>query len=140
VPDAVPSGDGLEGLVAPGVAAQATHFSLTAVNSSHTGEGKAAPTSVTLFDQGLLQVLEASVTGLVPGQSYVLALAPHPDGSGELQPLSQFTANPAGAAIVNAIGPIRQIVQTKDDEARRFLVIASQPISSATTVIQVQVP
>ena len=34
-----------------------------------------APTSVSLFDQGLIQVLQASVTGLEPKQQYVLALA-----------------------------------------------------------------
>ena len=33
------------------------------------------PTSVSLFDQGLIQVLQASVTGLEPKQPYVLALA-----------------------------------------------------------------
>ena len=30
---------------------------------------------MTLFDQGLVQVLEASVTGLEPKQPYVLALS-----------------------------------------------------------------
>ena len=39
-----------------------------------TKDGK-APTSVSLFDQGLIQVLQASVTGLEPKQKYVLALA-----------------------------------------------------------------
>ena len=34
-----------------------------------------APTSVSLFDQGLIQVLQAAVTGLEPKQPYVLALA-----------------------------------------------------------------
>jgi hypothetical protein len=62
---------------------------------------------VSLFDQGLVQILEASVTGLAPKQAYVLALAETADGSGALQPLAAFTTNPAGAAIVNATGPIR---------------------------------
>jgi hypothetical protein len=39
---------------------------------------------VTLFDQGLTQVIQAAVTGLVPKQSYVLALAEGADGSGML--------------------------------------------------------
>ncbi|NDL65236.1 hypothetical protein [Acerihabitans arboris] len=69
------------------------------------------PTTVTLFEQGLTQVLQAAVTGPQPKQGYVLALASRPDGSGSLQPLSAFMTNPAGAAIVNAIGPIRQIVR-----------------------------
>src|SRR4029077_4471622 len=58
-----------------------------------------------VFDQGLLQVLQASVTGLEPKQSYVLALSRAPDGGGALEPLAAFTTNPAGAAIVNALGP-----------------------------------
>jgi hypothetical protein len=82
-----------------------------------------APTTVTLFDQGLIQVLEAAVTGLEPKQSYVLALSTKPDGTGPSQPLTTFMTNPAGAAIVNAIGPIRQIVQSDESSAKQYLVI-----------------
>ena len=46
-----------------------------------------------------------------------------PDGSGPLQPLTTFMTNPAGAAIVNAIGPIRQIVQGNEPSAKQHLVI-----------------
>ena len=73
-----------------------------------------APTSVSLFDQGLAQVLQASVTGLQPKQPYVLALAHERDGQGPLEPLAAFMTNPAGSAIVNAIGPIRQVVHGED--------------------------
>jgi hypothetical protein len=38
-------------------------------------EASNAPTSVSLFDRGLIQVLEAAVSGLQPKQPYVLALA-----------------------------------------------------------------
>jgi YVTN family beta-propeller protein len=72
-----------------------------------------APTSVSLSDQGLVQVLEASGTGLKPGKAYVLALSTEPSGAGALEPLQSFMANPAGSAIVNAIGPIRQIVRDR---------------------------
>jgi len=37
------------------------------------------------------------VTGLQPGQPYVLALASQPDGGGKLEPIANFMANPAGA-------------------------------------------
>ncbi|TMV37794.1 hypothetical protein FGG78_43185, partial [Thioclava sp. BHET1] len=88
VPDAVPMGQsGTENLSPLGIAGQAAHFTLAAAS---TQPGAKAPTSVTLFDQGLSQVLEASATGLEPGQSYVLALATHADGGGTLQPLQQF--------------------------------------------------
>jgi hypothetical protein len=61
-------------------------------------EASNAPTSVSLFDQGLIQVLEAAVSGLQPKQPYVVALAENPDGAGVLQPLQSFMTNPAGAA------------------------------------------
>jgi len=46
--------------------------------------GAQAPTSVTLFDQGLADVLEASVAELQPMQPYVLALSERADGSGKI--------------------------------------------------------
>jgi len=100
----------------------------------------AAPSSVTLFDQGLLQVLQVSATGLQPRQPYLLALADQPDGSGTLQPLASFMTNPAGSAIVNAIGPIRQIVEVKASTMRRYLVIASGSAAHPGAIVQVQVP
>jgi hypothetical protein len=75
------------------------------------------PTCVSLFDQGLIQVLQASVTGLEPKQKYVLALANHVYGGGPLQPLAAFMANPAGSPVVNATGPIRQMPTSE----RRYL-------------------
>jgi hypothetical protein len=41
---------------------------------------------------------------------YMLALTSNADGTGQIEPIAQFMANPAGAQIVNAVGPIRQIV------------------------------
>jgi hypothetical protein len=95
---------------------------------------------VSLFDQGLVQVLQAAVTGLEPGQHYLIALADHADGSGPLQPLQSFVANPAGAAIVNAAGPIRQLVRTEGSAPARYLVIASGSPEAVGTVVQVQRP
>jgi hypothetical protein len=71
---------------------------------------------------------------------YVLALAEQPDGGGTLQPLANFMTNPAGSAIVNAIGPIRQIVQpgTGSDASRRYLVIAPQVAGQPGKPVQVQ--
>jgi YVTN family beta-propeller protein len=138
VPEAVPEqSGGLLGLQSPGMAACATHVKLQAVNSGPKGIPRAT-TSVTLFDQGLVQVLEASVTGLVAGEAYVLALSREPDGGGELQSLAEFTANPAGAGIVNTIGPIRQLVHAHDS-SRRFLVIAPRGKSNMGAPVQVQV-
>src|SRR5262249_14224846 len=69
-------------------------------------QDQASPTSVSLSDQGLVQVLEAAVTGLEPAKPYVLALSSKPDGGGVLQPLQGFMTNPAGAAVVHTTRPI----------------------------------
>jgi YVTN family beta-propeller protein len=137
VPGAVPDGVAIEGLQPLGVAGQAAHFSMVSVPHRSTAGAK-APTSVTLFDQGLVQVLEAAVTALEPKQPYVLALATHADGSGVIEPLAGFVTNPAGAQIVNAIGPIRQVVQGAGDAPRRYLVILQGSVANPGRPRQVQ--
>ena len=102
--------------------------------------GRNAPTSVSLFDQGPIQVLEAAVSGLQPKRPYVLALAENPDGTGALQPLQSFMTNPAGAAIVNAIGPIRQLVESDVKTQRRYLAIVPASGTKLGAPVQVQVP
>jgi YVTN family beta-propeller protein len=127
------------GLRPLGDAAQAVH--LTMVPSGTAGSPAAkAPTSVALFDQGLVQVLEASVTGLEPMHPYVLALASRADGSGTLEPLASFMTNPVGAAIVNAIGPIRQVVQDGTDQPHLYLVILPGSPEQLGRPVQIQVP
>jgi hypothetical protein len=85
-------------------------------------------------------VLQASVTGLEPKQAYVLALSQDPDGGGALETLASFMTNPAGSAIVNAIGPIRQIVQGEDKVERRYLVIAPGTAGQHGAPLQIQAP
>ncbi|UVF22539.1 YncE family protein (plasmid) [Microvirga terrae] len=133
VPNAVPDGDGTSGLQPLGVAGQATHIVLAPVR------GGTAPTSVSLFDQGLTQILQASVAGLEPRKPYVLALASHPDGTGVVEPLSAFMTNPAGSAIVNATGPIRQIVQGREPAQRRYLMVVPGTATDMGPPVQVQV-
>jgi YVTN family beta-propeller protein len=141
VSNAVPAGDGTQGLQPLGVAGEAAHLSLGRLeNGKAIGSAESAPTSVTLFNQGLVQVLQASVTGLQPKQPYILALTSAEDGRGPLQPLSEFTTNPAGSAIVNSIGPIRQIVQGEDAFPRRYLVIVSGTANNPGARVQVQLP
>nr|WP_209988514.1 YncE family protein [Azospirillum picis] len=147
VPNAVPDGDGTANLQPLGTAGDTAHLALGAV-----GEGGAAgadgaggrdakpASSVTLFSQGLTQVLQASVTGLEPKTGYVLALSDRPDGKGKLEPLTAFTTNPAGAAIVNTVGPIRQIVQGPAKDDRRYLTIASGTADQPGEPVQLQLP
>jgi YVTN family beta-propeller protein len=140
VPGAVPEGDGLQGLQQLGVAGQAAYLTLLPLKDGKAAKVVNPPTSVTLFDQGLTQVIQAAVTGLVPKQSYVLALAEEADGSGMLEPLAAFMTNPVGSAIVNAIGPIRNIVQGGGPEKRRYLVIAPQIGGINGPPVQIQAP
>jgi YVTN family beta-propeller protein len=135
VPEAAPNPDDRQNLQQLGVAGATAHLVLSAKAEK---TGSKPPTSVTLFDQGLIQILQASVTGLEPKQHYVLALAEHADGTGTLEPLAAFMTNPAGAAIVNASGPIRQIVQSSAKSERRYLVIASGEPSKVGAIVQVQ--
>lgn len=137
VPNAAPNPDDRQNLQSLGVAGQVAHLTLGARAEV---KGEKPPTSVSLFDQGLIQILQASVTGLEPKQRYVLALADGIDGTGSVEPLAAFMTNPAGAAIVNATGPIRQIVQNSAPSGRRYLVIAPGEPTKFGKAVQVQNP
>lgn len=130
VPGAVPSGQGLDNLV-PLAKAQGK------VQVVLEGQGQS---QVSLFDQGQVQILQAAVAGLAPKQTFTLGLAARQDGTGTVEPLAKFMTNPAGAAIVNAVGPIRQIVKDAPPAERRFLVIRSGAPDEAGAVVQRQKP
>jgi hypothetical protein len=134
VPNAVPDGDGTKGLHPLDIAGRSAQLTLVPAR----GAGGTAPTSVALFDQGLLQVLQAAVTGLEPQRPYVLALSSRPDGGGVLQPLATFTTNPAGSAVVSALGPIRQLVRGEVDSPRRYLVVVPGTPDHHGAPVQVQ--
>jgi len=141
VPNAVPDGDGTQNLQPLGVGGQAVYLSLAPAAGAKTQGAKTQgklPTSIALYDQGLTQVLEAAVTGLLPKQPYVLALATKPDGSEPVEPLAAFMTNPAGSAVVNAVGPIRQIVRSADKAQRRYLVIVPGTVGKLGAPVQVQ--
>ena len=133
VPNAVPQGPGTDHLQPLGIAANVTRLALGP-------PGGIPATRVSLFDQGLTQMLQAAVTGLEPKKPYVLALAQNPDGSGPIEPLAGFMTNPAGAAIVNAIGPIRQFVAGECPAPKRYLLIVSGTPSTLGPPVQVQQP
>ena len=134
VPNAVPAGDGRANLQPLGNAAMATHLLLSAPNAAE------AATSVALFDQGLTQVMQAAVSGLAPKTAYVLTLADNPAGNPPLEELAAFSTNPAGAAVVNAVGPIRQLVRPETPSPRRYLVIATVKDGKPGEAVQVQRP
>jgi len=130
VPGAVPSGQGLDNLVPLAKAQGKAQVVLE-------GQGQS---QVSLFDQGQVQILQAAVAGLAPKQTFTLGLAARQDGTGTIEPLAKFMTNPAGAAIVNAVGPIRQIVKDAAPAERRFLVIRSGAPDETGAVVQRQKP
>ena len=132
VVNAVPSGDGTANLQPLGVAGMDAKVTL--------GTAGKQMTTVALFDQGLTQVLQAAVTGLEPKKAYQLVLTTNPDGTGTVEPLSSFMTNPAGSAVVNAVGPIRQIVQGGGPTPRRYLAIRAGTSEAPGAIVQVQQP
>jgi YVTN family beta-propeller protein len=131
----VPESHGTSNLQPLGVAGQSAQLWLAPPGAR---KEEKAPTSVSLSDQGLVQVLEAAVSGLEPGKPYLLALATEPSGAGALEPLQGFMTNPAGAAVVNTIGPIRQVVRGEEKIARRYLVIVPGKVDDHRAAVQVQ--
>ncbi len=132
IPNAVPSGPGTDNLTPLGALGDAVHLTMGAAGSS------AVATTVVVNNQGLVDLLQAAVTGLEPKRPYLLALSMNADGSGVLDPVAKFMANPAGAAIVNAIGPLRMAVQGGAAGPRRYLVIAANTDDKPGAPIQVQ--
>lgn len=107
VPQAVPAGlkaaEASANLVSPAeaqAAAQALHIELIPASG-----GSKVLSSLTVNNQGFTDSLEAAVTGLKPGQQYVLALADSREGSGDVEPLVSFTGGKDGAASVATFGP-----------------------------------
>ena len=131
IPNAVPDGPGTENLSPIGTSGDAVHLTLASSGATK------AETTVTLNNQGLVDALEAAVTGLVPKKPYLLALSDNADGSGHLEPVAKFMTNPAGAQIVVAIGPLRKTVEDPGTGPRRYLVIA--PVSGDKPGAPVQV-
>jgi len=132
VPGAAPSGAGDRNL-------QPRSDAGSVLIRMRVSDGTEADTTISLYDQGLIQVVQGSVSGLTPRSPYVLALANAADGSGPLEPIAAFTSNPAGAAIVNALGPIRQQVRAEQGVSRRYLVIAPGTAAMPGAPVQIQV-
>jgi YVTN family beta-propeller protein len=134
VPQAVPTATaGVENLMPLGLASKAEHLALAAPDMKRT-------TTVSLFDQGLTQVLQAAVVGLEPAKPYMLALTSKPDGTGVIEPIAQFMTNPAGAQVVNAVGPIRQIVdpEAQSRDERRYLTVMTVENGKPGRPVQMQ--
>jgi YVTN family beta-propeller protein len=127
-------GGGAENLQPLGIAALASHLKLAA-------HGNSIFTTVSLFDQGLTQVLQAAVAGLEPATPYMLALTAKSNGTGATEPIARFVTNAAGGQVVNAVGPIRQIVDPREARAqRRYLTIVAVENGKPGRPVQLQQP
>lgn len=95
------------------------------------------PTTVTINNRGLVGVIQAAVTGLDAKQPYFLATSPQADGSGVLTPIAKFMSNPAGAAIVDAVGALRSALDGRASSGRSYLVVASDQDGKPGQALQV---
>jgi YVTN family beta-propeller protein len=125
VPDAVPDGDGTANLAPLGDAGNAAHLTLKAPD----GSDGAARATVSVNAIGALDLLQAAVIGLKPGERYTLWLVSSRTAPfGQKEALVTFKTNVAGAQIAQAIGPLRKVLSAKSDDAAaeaktRFLLI-----------------
>jgi YVTN family beta-propeller protein len=134
VPNAVPSGEGTNNLLALGDAGKAGHILLVAPE----GGGSPAHATVSVNVLGPLDLLQAAVSGLKPGQKYTLWLvASRTAPFGQKEALVTFQTNVAGAQVAQAIGPLRQVLTSagKEPVAERFLLL-TQADSDEPALIQ----
>jgi YVTN family beta-propeller protein len=125
VPGAVPNGPGTDNLAPLGEAGNTARLRLEAAGTALPD----AQASVAVNSLGLLDLVQVAAVGLTPGSEYQVYLAEsdHPP-YGKLEPLAAFKTNPAGAAIVQAIGPLKTLAAGSGASAgmpsRRFLLVS----------------
>ena len=124
VPGAVPSGDGMDNLVPLGEATNTEHIHLEAAGTALP----AAQASAAVNSLGLLDLVEIAATGLASGAQYRVYLAQSNHAPyANLEPLAILKANPDGAGIVQALGPLKALVRpgtaTDGTLPQRFLII-----------------
>jgi YVTN family beta-propeller protein len=134
VPEAVPTGAGTENLMPLGEAGQSASLRLEGVGPAATrARGQAAVNSL-----GLLDLIQIKAIGLAPRSHYQVYLSEsnHPPFR-ELQPLAVMRTNQDGAAIVQAIGPLKTLVNgvTPAGPPRRFLIV-SEPGDASHVVLR----
>jgi YVTN family beta-propeller protein len=124
VPDAVPQGDGTANLTPLGEAGNAAHLTLVALPQNSQS---AAHATVSVNSLGALDLLQMAVSGLKPGQSYKLWLVSSRTAPfGDKQELATFKTNIAGAQVVQAVGPLRQVLTHVHEAVQaeeRFLLV-----------------
>ena len=141
VPGAVPNGDGTANLTPLGVAGEALHIEMR----PPAGQAGNARATVAVNSLGVIDLLQIAAAGLQPGQEYQLFLVDsltRRDAS--RLGLAKFKTWPNGAAIAQAIGPLRTVVVGSTEggggqqSEQRYLVVTA--IGSDQPVLQQQTP
>jgi YVTN family beta-propeller protein len=141
VAEAVPLGEGTVNLLPLGEAGNAAHLTLTAPGG---GENPARAT-VSVNALGPLDLLQVAASGLKPGQTYTLWLVTSRTAPfGQKQALVTFKANPAGAQVAQAVGPLRRVLARGSQGAvepgdARFLLL-TRADSDVPELIQTERP
>lgn len=108
VPNAVASDAGRANLRPLGLAAEALHLEL----APPPGLTSAAHASVAINSLGPIDHLQIAATGLEPGKKYWVMLV----GGAEPQELVAFSAGIGGAAIAQALGPLKRAMAPSQSE------------------------
>ncbi len=128
VPKAVSSDRGLANLKPLGLAAEAQHVAL----APPTAAPSSAHASVSINSLGLIDHLQIAASGLERGKKYRLMLV----GGSEPQTLAILTAGPAGTAIAQALGPLKQIALPSQLSAARRLEVRTEESGEGTLVLE----
>jgi YVTN family beta-propeller protein len=140
VSGAVPEGDGTANLSPLGETGMAAHLNMVAPE----GGDVHAHATVSVNELGPVDLLEAAVSGLKPVHNYTLSLVASRSGPfGHMDALATFKTNVAGAQIVQAIGPLREVLKVTNDidadQDQRFLLVTDAD-TDAADLIQDKLP
>jgi YVTN family beta-propeller protein len=128
VPNAVAADNGTANLRPLGLAAEALHLELT----PPPGASSAAHASVSINSLGPIDNLQIAATGLQPGKKYWVMLV----GSGEPQELVTFSAGIGGAAITQALGPLKRTMMPSQSEQTMKLQVRLEEKGGALVLQQ----
>jgi YVTN family beta-propeller protein len=137
VPNAVPTGSGIQNLMPLGIAENTARLHLEA-GASALPKTEA---SVAVNSLGLLDLIQIAAKGLAPKTQYQVYLAESNQSPfGKLEPLAILKTNPDGAGIVQAIGPLKRLAGHDQNAPapQRFLIVTDLKDSSQVVMRQAE--
>ena len=135
VPNAVANGPGVENLMPLGTAANTARLQLEPGGTAMSD----AQASVAVNSLGLLDLVQIAAKGLSPRTTYQVYLAEsNKSPFGKLEPLAILKTNPDGAGIVQAIGPLKELIGNDPNSPapQRFLIVTDVNDSSGVVLRQ----